>query len=64
MNSRRASIIVGVVLALTTVIPTSGKADDKQNENNHANAVSDAFVNFGSPQRQPTPVQIRKRYTK
>ena len=53
MNRRRATIIAGVVLALATANQSKGKADGQQTGTDHANAVRDGFVNFGSPQPQP-----------
>jgi plastocyanin len=57
MNRLRAILIVGVVLALGAAVQTSGPAAGSDQESNHEQAVPDAFVNFGSPQPQPTPAQ-------
>jgi plastocyanin len=57
MKGGRASIVAGVVLALTTAILTTARADGQERETDHAAAVPDAFVDFGSPQPQPAPVQ-------
>ena len=48
MNIRRTSIVVCVVLAAACAFPTSGRADQSQ-------AATDAVVQFGPPQPQPTP---------
>jgi hypothetical protein len=53
MDRRRATIIAGVALALATAIQSRGKADGQQSGTDHAKAVPDAFVNFGSPHPQP-----------
>jgi plastocyanin len=55
MSSPRTRVIVGVVLALATALQTSGHANGQQSASDHANAVPDAFVNFGSAQPQPAP---------
>jgi plastocyanin len=56
MNSPQAILIIGVVVALASAIP-SGQANGQNNTTNHAQAVPNAFVDFGSPQPQPSPDQ-------
>jgi plastocyanin len=55
--NRLAAIPIVVVLVLAVSVQTSGRAA-VQDQGNQAQAVSDALVNFGSPQPQPTPVQL------
>jgi hypothetical protein len=50
--------MIGVVVALALAIPTSGQGNGQNTETNHAQAVPNAFVDFGAPQPQPTPVQL------
>lgn len=57
MNSPRVLTIIGAALTLAAAIPISGHANDQNQDTNHAQAVPDAFVNWGSPQPQPTPAQ-------
>src|SRR5262245_10447844 len=57
MSRLRAIPIVGVVLALGAAVQTTGRAAGSNQESNRKQAVPDAFVDFGSPQPQPTPAQ-------
>jgi plastocyanin len=57
MNSRPAIVIIGVGATLASAIPTSGQENDPNNATHNAHAASNAFVDFGSPQPQPTPAQ-------
>jgi plastocyanin len=52
MSSPRAGVTVGIVLAFATAFQTR-QATGQQGGKGHANAVPDAFVNFGAPQPQP-----------
>ena len=60
MKSRRSSIVVGAALlalaALAGAFPTTGRADDKNEEKA---ALQDAVVHFGQPQPQtPAPAPV------
>lgn len=54
MNDRHAIAIAGIALALAT----SGRANAQNKDTDHAQAVHDEFVDFGSPQPQPTPAEL------
>src|SRR5262245_36339076 len=59
MNRLRVIPLVAGV-TLTVALQTNGRAAGRVEDGNQTQAVTDAVVDFGSPQPQPTPAQLSR----